>query len=96
MPLLREVRPRWIGNAYSIGLSDTSNDCPRGIKGFFSKASARQWWRLASKLKACRKTGLSYALFTFKTLFRLIPINLAKKNISYILNELPGCHIGDN
>ncbi len=38
IPLFREIRPRWIVNAYSIGLADTSNDCPLGNKGFSSNA----------------------------------------------------------
>jgi len=37
IPVLREIRPWWIGNAYAIGLSDTSNDYPLGSNGFFSK-----------------------------------------------------------
>jgi len=50
IPVLREIRPWWIGKAYSIGLSDTSNDYPLGSNGFFSNAFLRHSWRRAAQL----------------------------------------------
>ena len=37
MPLLREVRPCRVGKARLTGLSNASNGCPLGIRGFFPK-----------------------------------------------------------
>ena len=63
IPLFREIRPWWIGNAYSIGLSDISNDYPPGNNGFSSKAVLRQMRRKALQLIK----GLFYAgLFLFE------------------------------
>jgi len=49
IPVLREIRPWWIGQAYSIGLSDISNDCPLGSNGFFSNAFLRHSRRRATQ-----------------------------------------------
>ena len=38
IPILREIRPRRAGHAYTIGLSDVSNDYPPRCNGFFSKS----------------------------------------------------------
>jgi hypothetical protein len=50
IPVLREIRPCWIGNAYSIGLSDTSNDYPHRCNGFFSNSFLTASVEVASKV----------------------------------------------